>query len=463
MKIIKSGILLFALLILSNLNAQSTDSDNNVDCQTELSMFYQSAKIKDYDSAKPHYKVLIENCPDVHLALYRYGSLMYQYYISKTNDATEKKKLAEGLIENYKNEIKYFPEKTDATQRNIQITQLKNDYKLSSPEELYNDFDEIWKSHENEFNDPKGLYTYFSLLIDLQDNGKKSLEDVFKKYEQVMDKITREEGKRAKEEEKLADKKNSGTKLSDEEARQLNNDEIYLANYMKIKESIKAKVGSRADCDNLIPLYEKQFEDRKEDVEWLKLAASRLSAKKCGRDGIFHKITVALNDLEPSAKSAKYLGILAEHSGKTSEALKYYKQSAELEDNNLDKSIVYYAMANIYNDQHSYSTARTYYQKALNNNPSLGKAYLKIANMYVANINSCGEDNFHKRAVYWLAANVARSAARVDPSLKTITAQTVEAFEGRAPSKSEIFNAGMAGKTINIGCWINKSITVPNL
>ena len=63
----------------------------------------------------------------------------------------------------------------------------------------------------------------------------------------------------------------------------------------------------------------------------------------------------------------------------------------------------YIKVAGKFKDKGSYSTARSYYRQALAANPSMGKCYLKIADMYAKSANKCGESAFDKRAVYWLA------------------------------------------------------------
>ena len=54
-------------------------------------------------------------------------------------------------------------------------------------------------------------------------------------------------------------------------------------------------------------------------------------------------------------------------------------------------------------------------------------------------------------------------AARVDASVAATARATAESYRGRAPSKSDIFAEGMAGKVITINCWIGGSVKVPNL
>ncbi len=465
MKAKNSIIFLFAFLIFSSLSAQTTtEQSSSVDCNRELSIFAQSAKIKDYKSAYPHYKKIVKNCPDLHIAVYQYGRRMFSQFIKDAKTDAEKKKYIEAQIQNYNNWLKYFPgKKLTKGEALIEIAQLKYDAKMGNTEELYNNFDQAWKAGKETFNDPKALYTYFSLLIDLNDAGKKNLQEVFKKYDQIISKINGEQAKRAKQAEELQAKKDSLNTLTKTEARILKNDGIYLEYYAKIIESIDAKIGKRADCENLIPLFTKGFEEHKSDAEWLKIAAHRLAAKKCTEGDLFFKITKALNVVEPSAKSAKYLGVLAERKGNNSEAIKFYKQSIELEESALEKAKVYYRIGNVYKDQGSYSAARVNYNRALQNNPSLGVAYLKIASMYAASANSCGKDVFHKRAVYWLAEEAAEAAGRVDPSIRSLAGKSAASYAGRAPSKADIFKAGTQGKTITIGCWINRKINVPSL
>lgn len=455
-----SIVLLLALFIFANVSAQSEDQ---VDCTQTLSIFAQSAKIKDYKSAEPLYDKLIENCPKVSLAIYQYGDMMFKSFMDEAQNDQDKEKYTKAYLKNMEDRLSLFPDKTDkaSTYSKIALTEFENN--IGTKEEQYEAFDRAWQADKESFINPKSLYAYFSLYIDLQDEGKKTLEGAFEKYDEVIAHINNEQAKRAKIQEPLLEKQDNGEKLSPEEEQTLNNNDIYLRNYVTIKESIDEKIGSRADCTNLIPLYSDKFESKKTDVDWLRGAARRLSVKGCTDGDLFFNITEALHQVDPSSKSAKYLGQLAAHDGNTNKAIEYYKQSAELETNNLDKASVYYLIGNMYKDQGSMSSARNFYRQALNFDPSYGRAYLKIANMYAESANSCGNTLFEKQAVYWKAAEYAQRAAKVDPSLRSVAAQTAASYTGRAPSKADIFKQGKQGEIINIGCWIGESVKVPNL
>ncbi len=68
-----------------------------------------------------------------------------------------------------------------------------------------------------------------------------------------------------------------------------------------------------------------------------------------------------------------------------------------------------------------------------------------------------------RRAIYWKAANMARKAGRVDPSLSGRAGQAAASYSAKAPSKTDIFNEGMAGKSVTFSCWVGGSVKVPNL
>ena len=86
-----------------------------------------------------------------------------------------------------------------------------------------------------------------------------------------------------------------------------------------------------------------------------------------------------------------------------------------------------------------------------------------IANLYATSANDCGSTPFEKRSLYWKAAEMARQAGRVDPALKSNANQSAASYSAKAPSKTDIFNSGMAGKKVTFNCWVGGSVTVPNL
>lgn len=455
----KSKVILFLSGVL--LGTGALQAQANQECATTASLAYSDAKAKNYEAAYPRIQTLRKDCPSYSVVTYQYGERVLKDKLEKAPDA-EKNAIAQDLIKLYEERLQYFPGKTKAGEVYADIAQVMYDYKMGTPEEQYAALDKAFKEDKDALN-AKSLYTYFSLLVDLQDAGKKELQDVFTQYDIVIAKVEEDENKMAEGLAKLIEKQEAGEQLTAKEEKRLNAYEINLKAYSTIRGSINAKLGQRADCDNLIPLYSKDFEANKSNVDWLKRAAGRLSGKDCTEDPLFFKLVEALHKAEPSAKSALYLGQLADAEGKSGKALEYYNQSAELETNPSDKARVYYKIADEYKKKGQFSQARNYYRKTLSAKPSYGRAYLQIANMIAQSANNCGNTAFEKRAVYWLAADYAAKAGRVDPSLSSNANETAAAYRGRAPQRSDIFQADMQGKTISFSCWIGESVRVPNL
>lgn len=451
-------ILVFSGILLGTGLLQAQDND----CAVKAALAYDDAKAQRYDQAYAPLMEVKEKCPTYSLATFQYLDRVLNHKLEKAQ-GPQKVAVVEEIIQLMNDRLKYFPDKTNASQVQSDIAMLKLDNEIGTKEEQFEAFDTAFKADRENFTSPRALYAYFSLLVDLQDAGKKTLDDVFANYDEVMSKVEEEEIALAERLAPLLEKQEGADALTAVETKMISDSEINLKAYSIVKGSINAKLGQRADCDNLIPLYNKAFETKKTDVAWLKIASGRLSAKDCTEDPIFFKLSEALHRADPSAKSALYMGQLAESKGNASEALKYFNESAQLETNPSDKSRVYMKLADNYRKKGSFGQARTYYRRALDAKPSEGRAYLHIANMIAQSANNCGETTFDKRAVYWLAANYAAKAGSVDPSISSAANETVRAYKGRAPQKADIFQAGKEGQTISIGCWIGESVKVPAL
>lgn len=447
-------LLVIALLSLSGKAfAQAPD-----DCAITLSYFTETAKVKNYEAALPHYEKLMKECPDYNLAIYQYAVKMFEYYIDEKDD---KSKVAD-LIQAWELRLKNFPEKTKEGDVLSTIAQIKFDNNIGSKAEQFKAFDDAFKKDPENFTSGKSIYAYFSLAVDLQNSGEKDLQEIFNLYDIVSAKIDTEKNSLAAKLTPLMDKDEAGNGLTDKEQRAKDVYENNLGVYTTVEGSVNGKLGQLADCPNLIPLYEKDYEEKKNDIEWIKSASNRLDAKDCDSP-LSNKLAVRLHELEPSSTSAYLLGKQAEAEGKASKALEYFNQAADLERDNSKKARIYYSIAENYRKKGSYGTARNYYNKMLDAKPSAGIAYYRIGAMYADSANSCGTTVFEKRAMNWLAADMMDKAARVDGTVAGNAKAAASSYRARAPQKSDIFSEGMAGKTIQFNCWVGGSVRVPNL
>lgn len=444
------------LAVMGTANAQV----QNPECMTNLSIYAEHAKVKNYDAAYTPWKMVYETCPSINRANFSLGEKILSYKI-KNSSGAEKDGYISDLLALYDNSLKVFPDKFPKAVVAIDKALLLYDNKMASDEELYNLLDSAFKEDEANFKNPKALYLYFSSLVDLYNGGKKDLQDVFDTYDDVTEKIEEENVKLTDVISQLLPKEEAGT-LTSKEKRKLKVATTNSESYGKIAGSVDSKLGALADCDNLIPLYEKNFEAKKNDVTWVKRAVGRMFSKDCIDDPMFQKLFEAQLALDPSADAYVYGGTLKKKAGDNKGAIADYNKALELETDSRKKSNIAYKIATSYR-RSSKSTARSYAQKALDANPSNGRAYLLIANLYATSANDCGSTPFEKRAIYWKAADMARRAGRVDPSLSGNANKSAASYSAKAPSKTDIFNSGLAGKTIPFNCWVGGSVTVPNL
>lgn len=463
----KTRITLFFTLLFAGLGLGFAQDE---ECMTKLSVFHEYTKAKNFDEAYEPWMAVRNKCPKFNNAIYIDGEKILDHKIENSSGA-EKKAFMEDLLLLWEQRAEYFTSKTPKGEYMAKACQLMYDNRDilgKTDEELYECFDNAYHMDKSTFTNPKSLYTYFSLMVDLYDAGKKPPKDLFNKYDDVVEKVEGEVQNYSEKLNKLVAKEEGvdgqeGVALSKKEKSYKRYFESYLKAYDQISGSIDGKLGDRANCENLIPLYTKDFEAHRADAVWLKRAAGKMSEKECTDDPLFFKLVNAYHEISPSANSAFYLGILKDKDGDTRGAIDFYKQAISLETDDFKKSKLNYRIGLKLKSKGNYGAARGFFREALKLNPSNGRPHLSIATMYASSAKNCGDTNFNKRAVYWLAAQEARKASRVDPTLKKAAAQSAANYEAKAPQRAEIFTAGNAGQTIKIGCWIGASVQVPNL
>ena len=453
--------LMFLLLPFGALNGQSP-----ADCPSNLSIFAEFAKVKNYDSAYAPWFEVKTHCPELNEAIYIYGERILGHKIKNDGDNPKYISMLNSLYDDW---LSYFPTDRGGRSQRGKIMSAKAqsmlEYETAPIAEIYATFDQAFSSDLHSFSNPKALYNYFKTLYTMYKNGNVNvtMDILFSKYEDVSEKFTIENQKLSRTFDRILKKEEAGESLSSKDKRSKRVAEINSRANSTYANNLDAIISQEASCENLILLYRSNFDNNKNDEKWLKRAASRMDAKECSDDPLFVELVEALHSLSPSADSAYYLGILKDKAGNTTEAIAFYEESLTLESDSYRKAEILYKIASKLKNRGLKSQARKYANLALSNKPSMGKAYILIAGLYADSANDCGNTQFEKQAVYWLAAQTARRAAIVDPSLKKTSQKLEASYSGRAPSKTDIFTQGKAGEIISFECWIRSSVTVPNL
>jgi len=381
---------MISVVMLSGLSMAQAQ---NPECMTNLSIYAEHAKVKNYDAAYEPWKMVYESCPDINKANFSLGEKILEHKIDKSTGA-DKDAFIQDLLSLYDSSIKYFPSNYSKAEVAIDKALLLYDNKMASDEQLFDMLDKAFKEDRENFTNAKALYLYFSTLVDLHGAGKKDLQLVFDTYDNLTEKIETENQKLTDVVTALLPKDSLGT-LTTKEKSQLrvasNNSEAYG----KVASSVDAKLGNLADCDNLIPLYKKSFDAKKDDVNWVKRAVGRMFAKECTDDPLFRQLFEAQLVLDPSASAYVYGGTLKQKAGDTKGAIADFNKAADLETDKYKKSDILYKIATTVRRSNK-SQARSYANRAIEANPANGKAYLLIANLIASSANDCGSDPFEK-------------------------------------------------------------------
>lgn len=457
----RATLILLTLFLSFNVGFAQQDEE----CIINLTLMSDFGKNKKYDEAYEPFMKLRKDCPKFNYAIYFYGERILKDKIEKSTGA-EKVNYINDLMKVWDEGLANFPDKYTAGGILQDKAMLKYDYKDAlgySNKQVYDAFDELYKKFPESFTNPKGLYIYFSTIVDMYDAKEVEVQDVFNKYDDVIDKIGQEIDNYTQKLNPIVQKEEAGETLDAKTAQYKKQYESYLENYDLISRNIDSKLGILANCEVLIPLYTRDFDKYRNDSVWLKRAVNRMFNKECTSDPLYVELVKAYDESSPSADTKYFVYNLLMSQGKEKEARPYLDQSYDLETNPLKKSQLAMRFGKSLRKQGNFGAARNYFQKSLELNPSNGRAHAEIAQMYAASANNCGDDQFSKRAVFWLAAAEARKAGKVDGTIRSYAEKLAASYEASAPTRSEIFEKGNGGEVIRIGCWIGLSVTVPKI
>ena len=111
-KIMKTTVWIFAFILMTgSLFSQgkygSTEEDS-VKCVTNISLYKEHFKQKNYIDAKKGWINVFDGCPQSQKSTYLNGVKMYRQFIAKEKDAVRKQELVDTLYLIYDRRIEYF-------------------------------------------------------------------------------------------------------------------------------------------------------------------------------------------------------------------------------------------------------------------------------------------------------------------------------------------------------------------
>jgi len=418
-------------------------SSNDVEFMNNFSIYDQFYKQGDYKAALPHWKVIYNKYPKSTSNIYIHGANMYESFLEKAKDRAEKSKYLDTLMSVYDRRIKYFDQKGFVLGRKG-TTWLK--YNLPPDESLTQDqLKEIYKKgyewletslkEQGKESEIAAVVLLMQTTRALFQMGELPKETVVKNYD-LCTAVLNEIEKNRPNEEDLADAR-AGV------------------------ENIFGTSGA-ADCESLINIYTQQFDEKQNDLDFLKAMLRRLAKANCDDNPLFFKASEKMYQLEPSAEAAYNVARMYLKQENVAKAKEYYKQAMEHEtDQSLLENYYYEYAYLLLGKDNNYPEARNYARKALAINPNNCRTLILMGDIYFSSYRTFSSDDFEKATVFWVAADYYLKAKNAGSDCLVDATKKANDCRPHFPNKeTAFFNSIKEGDTYKVEGWINETTKV---
>ncbi len=164
---------------------------------------------------------------------------------------------------------------------------------------------------------------------------------------------------------------------------------------------------------------------------------------------------------EFEANNPAMLASKAYRAGDFNTALSKYREAIAQETDNAKKAKHHFSIASIlFRKLKKYNDARKEARTAASLNPSFGRPYMLIGDMYATTARSCG-DSWNQRLAILAAYDKYAKAKSVDPNSADEASSKMGKYRASFPMKDDGFMRGVkAGASQKVGCWIGETVKV---
>lgn len=483
-------VVLAALLSAKTPMAQSTMSR---ECMIKYSTYHEYVKKKYYREAYPYWQVAFRDCPDATKTIYTEGYKILKHLIKEAKTPERRELLLDSLMIVHDQRIEYFGDDSRYPKGYIlglkgidlfnysqgDIDKVKKAYQFLSEsiesrksrslsavidaymrassflykkneiaaEQVVADFiktSDILKKQRSEASDKIKLEKYYWFITQVD-----SFNTIIAELNE--DKVKNRREIIVKQRELVNFKRDNKILYS------LNLSETALRNV----EIIFTESGA-ATCEILTEVFSPQFNEKGDDIAFLKKLTTILDKNKCSDTELFAQASEKLYELEPSSLAAYNIAKLFVRKDEYEKAKEYYNNAIENEKDDLAKARYYYELAFVNFKLKEYAKARSNAIEAIKRNRDWGKPYLIIAMAYASSSQQCASaNNLDGQAVFWIAVDKCYKAKRVDPTISEEATTLINTYSSHFPDNEDAFFHGFTnGDKYKIGCWINETTTV---
>lgn len=420
--------------------------EDSIRCVTNISLYGPYARAGNYKDALDFWEIVYNECPGAHKDIYLYGTRIVGWQIANAQNPAEKEALIEKLMGVFDKRIQYFG--NDA--------RYGKDWILSRKAEAY-------IQYKGDDADPKVIRDWLKVALD--EKGDKTEPLAVSLFMYASHRLLMADAD-ANKPQYIEDYLRAAAIFDAEiaAAKAANNQKELdvLTTYKAAIDNGFAGSGA-ADCETLQNMFAAKVEEGKDDMEYLKETLSLLKRVRCTDIDVYIAASRYLHINNPTAESAVGLGKQAIRDNDYDLAIKYLEEAASLDADANSRADYYYMIAALMSEQNNYSRARQYANKALENNPNYGDAYILIGTMYAATAKSIyPNDAVLTKVVYNAAIDKFERARSVDPESAERANRLINTYRAYLPSTEDIFMHPdiEKGKAFTVGGWIGERTTV---
>ncbi|ELR68698.1 hypothetical protein C900_05881 [Fulvivirga imtechensis AK7] len=413
-------LLLSSSSLYAQLNLPADEGLSNR-AQSEYAQLSDQMRFDNYKAAKKHLAWLLKNTPELHESIYINGIKVYQQFADDEENPNAQLH-QDSVLVLYDLRMKYYDNEKSLIDRKASTAYKYYRTRPEKTEDLFRIFERTYELNGKDVG-VNNLATYMDVTRKYNEVKPLGTDEILSRYYRVLDAI-------------------------DQKEQQGGNGETYE----KIR-GIATKILLEIvpiDCD----FIQKELAPRmQKDPSMAKRIVSLSLSQSCTGRTFFTDAVKLLIKENPDYALLRFLAIKEAEKGNMTEAIKYFNEAINATNDKSKKAQVYYDIA-ARMSQNNKPEARNYAEKALQTDPEFKKAYKLIGDLYFNSFNDCKEEKsmVSDRAIYWLA---------YDMYQKSGDQEAMNNAAGQFPTMSDIFTENKEeGKTISIGCWINKSTTI---
>ncbi|MGK0286167.1 MAG: tetratricopeptide (TPR) repeat protein, partial [Salibacteraceae bacterium] len=361
--------------------------EDSLTCLENSSLYKEFYKQKNYIDARGPWMKAVMVCPKSSKNLYIKGASMYKKFIVIEKDAGKKLLLVDTLMWIYDQRIINYGQKGNVLGRKgVDLAR----YDKSKTKEAYDLLAESFTLEGNK-SQKAAITTYYQLaekLVKSEEIEKTVLFDLFPKLQAVV-------------------VYNLGKAKSD-------SDKSKWFQVAAILEQIFSKY---AGCAELVEIYTPKYDANPKDTSVLIQIIAFFEKSDCTSDPLFLKASMSLDAVKPSSISKFGIGRSLLKKERFSEAIGYFKESAELAGTKEGKINSYKYIALTQLSLKQYASVKSYALKMITLNPNSADAYMILGDAYLYGSRTVGENPCEQAGGYWAAPSKYAKAKSLDASL----------------------------------------------